>query len=94
MLLNNLLICYIFPIGIIPLVCNPLNVAILPIGNNFTMDATDASIAAGFIQCKHIIGCHYDTFGFIKIDKAAATQTFNAKNIALTLLDIGASISV
>ncbi len=47
-----------------------LDFAVLPIGDNFTMGAEDAIIAAGFIDCKRIIGVHYDTFGYIKIDMA------------------------
>ena len=43
-----------------------LNFAFLPIGSNFTMNATDAAKAAEFINCKNIIGMHYDTFGFYK----------------------------
>ncbi|MFO0484508.1 MAG: metal-dependent hydrolase, partial [Sphingobacteriia bacterium] len=53
-----------------------LDMALLPIGGNFTMDAVDALQAAEFIQCQDIIGMHYDTFGYIKIDHAAAKETF------------------
>ena len=42
-----------------------LDFAVLPIGDNFTMDAADAAKAADFIGCKTIVGVHY-TFGFIK----------------------------
>jgi L-ascorbate metabolism protein UlaG (beta-lactamase superfamily) len=45
-----------------------LDLAILPIGNNFTMDVEDAIIAADFVDCDKILGYHYDTFGYIKID--------------------------
>src|SRR5690606_6217697 len=43
-----------------------LDLAILPIGSNFTMDVDDALIASDFIECDKIMGYHYDTFGFIK----------------------------
>lgn len=71
-----------------------LNFAILPIGDNFTMGIEDAIIASEFIQCSKIIGVHYDTFGFIKIDPAAATTAFSNAGLELVLPAIGASIEV
>ncbi|MEN7546450.1 metal-dependent hydrolase [Rapidithrix thailandica] len=71
-----------------------LDLAILPIGDNFTMGVEDAVVAADFIQCNRILGVHYDTFGFIKIDHEAAKKTFSAANKELTLLEIGASLSL
>lgn len=68
--------------------------AILPIGGNFTMNAEDAVIAADFIQCKNIIGVHYDTFGYIRIDHEAARQQFSAAGIDLILPEIGETISL
>ena len=52
-----------------------LNFAVLPIGDNFTMDAADAAECARMIDCKTIVGVHYDTFGFIKIDHEKAKKT-------------------
>lgn len=69
-----------------------LTVALLPIGDNFTMDAADAAIAADFIKCDNIIGLHYDTFGFIKINHDEAKATFAKTGKKLTLLGIGESI--
>lgn len=77
---------------LIPMLCPPLSCALLPIGDNFTMDVNQAIIASDFIECKEIIGCHYDTFGFIKIDKEAAIKAFSAKDKNLRLVDIGSSI--
>lgn len=66
-----------------------LNVAILPIGDNFTMGVDDAIIASDFIECNKIIGVHYDTFGYIKIDHEAAVKKFADAGKELILLDIG-----
>jgi L-ascorbate metabolism protein UlaG (beta-lactamase superfamily) len=66
-----------------------LKFAVLCIGGNFTMDAEDAVRAAGLLQCQEIIGVHYDTFPPIKIDHAAAKETFRAKRLTLHLLPIG-----
>ncbi len=66
-----------------------LNFAFLPIGSNFTMDVTDAIIAAKFIKCNHIIGMHYDTFGYITINHQEAINQFNQAGKLLTLMNIG-----
>jgi L-ascorbate metabolism protein UlaG (beta-lactamase superfamily) len=71
-----------------------LNYAILPIGDNFTMGVEDAVIAAEFIECSKIIGVHYDTFGYIKIDKADAVRQFEAAGLTLLLPAIGETIDV
>ena len=79
---------------LIPRTCPPLDVAILPIGSNFTMNADDAAIAAEFIQCERIIGCHYDTFGFIKITHNQVIKTFADAGRELLLMNIGESLSI
>ncbi|MFI8378804.1 metal-dependent hydrolase [Leeuwenhoekiella sp. NPDC079379] len=71
-----------------------LDVAILPIGDNFTMGIGDAVRASDFIECNNIIGCHYDTFGFIEIDHDGAKKAFSSVEKKLTLLEIGESIEL
>jgi len=66
-----------------------LNFAVLPIGDNFTMDAEDAAECSLMIDCKNIIGVHYDTFGFIKIDHEKAKKAFDATGGQLYLMKIG-----
>jgi L-ascorbate metabolism protein UlaG (beta-lactamase superfamily) len=68
-----------------------LDFAILPIGDNFTMGIDDAVICAEFINCKNILGVHFDTFGFIEIDKNVAKSKFEAAGNKLTILEIGES---
>jgi L-ascorbate metabolism protein UlaG (beta-lactamase superfamily) len=79
---------------LIPLTCGSLKTALLPIGDNFTMGADDAIIASDFIKCNRIIGLHYDTFGFIKINQEEAVAKFNEKGKELILLSIGSSIEL
>ena len=67
---------------------NQVDYAFLPIGDNFTMGIDDAIIAAQFINCKNIIGMHYDTFGYIKIDHEKAIKTFADAGLNLHLLKI------
>jgi L-ascorbate metabolism protein UlaG (beta-lactamase superfamily) len=66
-----------------------LDLAILPIGDNFTMDVEDAIIASDFIECDKILGYHFDTFGYIKINHEEAIKKFFDKGKDLMLLDIG-----
>lgn len=71
-----------------------LDLAILPIGDNFTMGVDDAIIASDFIQCDKVLGCHYDTFGYIEIDHQEAKRKFYEKGKDLMLLEIGESIEI
>ncbi len=68
--------------------------AFLPIGSNFTMDVTDAIVAANFVKCKHIIGMHYDTFAYITINHQEAINQFNQAGKLLTLMKIGQSLEL
>lgn len=63
--------------------------AILPIGDNFTMGVEDAVICSDMVKCDKIIGMHFDTFPFIKIDHEEAEKTFTAAKKNLQLLNIG-----
>jgi len=82
-----------FDMKLIPL-RTKLDLAILPIGNNFTMDIDDAIIASDFVECDKVLGCHYDTFGYIKIDHEEAKKKFFDKGKDLMLLEIGDSLEL
>lgn len=71
-----------------------LDLAILPIGDNFTMGVDDAIIASDFVKCDTVLGYHYDTFGYIEIDKAKAKTKFDAASKSLKLLDIGETMKI
>jgi len=71
-----------------------LDLAVLPIGSNFTMDVNDAIVASDFLECDKILGYHYDTFGFIKINHEEAIKKFFDKGKDLMLLEIGGSIEL
>jgi L-ascorbate metabolism protein UlaG (beta-lactamase superfamily) len=71
-----------------------LDLAILPIGDNFTMDVDDAIVASNFVECDKVLGSHYDTFGYIEIDHKVAIQKFFDKGKDLMLLKIGESIDL
>ena len=71
-----------------------LDIAILPIGDNFTMGVDDALTATRFLKCDRVLGYHYDTFGYIEIDKPRAIAKFVSQLKNLTLLEIGESMSI
>jgi L-ascorbate metabolism protein UlaG (beta-lactamase superfamily) len=71
-----------------------LDLAILPIGDNFTMGISDALLAAGFVDCDRVMGVHYNTFGYITIDTDAAIKTFHNGGKTLLLPEIGQALTV
>lgn len=71
-----------------------LDLAILPIGDNFTMGVDDAIIASDFVDCKKVLGYHFDTFGFIEIDRNEAVEKFSNNGKELILLEIGMCIPI
>ncbi|MGB5169895.1 metal-dependent hydrolase [Eudoraea sp.] len=78
---------------LIPMQYN-LDLAVLPIGDNFTMGIEDAVIAADFLSCKNVLGYHFDTFGFIEINHEQAIERFKVGGKELHLLDIGGSLEI
>jgi L-ascorbate metabolism protein UlaG (beta-lactamase superfamily) len=48
-----------------------LDLAVLPIGDNYTMGTDDALRAARLLQARHIVPVHYNTWGLIAADAAA-----------------------
>ena len=71
-----------------------LDLAVLPIGDNFTMGIEEAVQASNFIDCNRVMGYHFDTFGYIEINHEEAVKAFSKKNKELILLDIGKSIEI
>ena len=82
-----------FDMQLIPFRTN-LDLAVLPVGNNFTMDIEDAIIASDFVECDKILGYHFDTFGYIEINHQEAVKKFFDAGKDLMLLEIGASIEL
>lgn len=73
---------------------NTPDIALLCIGNHFTMGYEDALIASDFLKCDEIVGMHYDTFGPIEIDKNKAIEAFDKKGKKLKLMEIGSSLTI
>lgn len=72
----------------------PIDVALLPIGDNFTMGIDDAVKAAEFLQAKVTIPMHYDTFGYIKADAAAFAKKVEAIRLKSAVVKPGQSYTV
>lgn len=71
-----------------------LDFAVFPIGDMLTMGIEEAIEAAQFVKTTKILGVHYDTFGFIKIDKSEAFKKFENAGLKLYLPGIGESIDI
>jgi len=83
-----------YDMKLIPKVIGELDLAILPIGDNFTMGIKSALKATEFLACKKVLGYHYDTFEYIKIDKIKAITKFAKKRKELNLLPIGDALKL
>lgn len=59
-----------------------LDVALLPIGDNFTMGPEDALEAVELLQPRLVIPIHYDTFAVIEQDAAAFARAVREKTAA------------
>ena len=71
-----------------------LNFAVLPIGDVLTMGVEEAIEAAQFVKAGQILGVHYDTFEFIKIEKPEAIRKFAESGLKLHLPKIGESLQL
>jgi L-ascorbate metabolism protein UlaG (beta-lactamase superfamily) len=72
----------------------PIDVALLPIGDNFTMDVVDAARAAEFVGAKLAIPMHYDTFDPIRADPARFAELVEASGLRAAVLRPGDSHTV
>ncbi|MFB6467701.1 metal-dependent hydrolase [Cytobacillus sp. Hz8] len=58
----------------------PIDLAFLPIGDNFTMGPEDAAYAAELLSAKTVVPIHYNTFPPIKQDPNQFIQLLKNKN--------------
>ncbi|MHB1105469.1 MAG: metal-dependent hydrolase [Lutibacter sp.] len=83
-----------YDMKLIPQVIGELDLAILPIGDNFTMGLDEAIIATKFLGCNKVLGVHFDTFEPIKINHKKAFEKFAKAKKELILLEIGGSLKL
>jgi L-ascorbate metabolism protein UlaG (beta-lactamase superfamily) len=68
---------------------NDIEVAVLPIGDNFTMGIEDAVRATEFLQPKTVIPMHYKTFDVIDVDPNEFVDRVTKKGFSSRVLDFG-----
>lgn len=64
---------------------NAIDLALLPIGDNYTMGVTDAVKAVELLRPKAVVPMHYDTFELIKADAARFATKANRHSRASVL---------
>lgn len=73
---------------------NAIDVAALPIGDNFTMGPDDAAVAAQWLRTKQVIPVHYNTFPAIRQDAGRFASLLSEYGIACRALTSKESIVV
>ncbi len=72
-----------------------VDVAILPIGDNYTMGPDDAIVAAQYVKAKHVLPEHYNTFPEIVVDADLFARRLQRETgIDCTVLAVGESITL
>jgi len=70
------------------------DVALLPIGGTFTMGYADVPAAMEMLNCREVVGMHYDTFPPIEIDREEAVRTVVDAGGQLHLLNVGDTLDI
>ena len=68
---------------------HPIDIALLPIGDNFTMGIDDACKAIEFLRPKVAIPMHYKTFDLIDVDPQEFKKKAVESGVRVELLEIG-----
>ncbi len=71
---------------------NAIDVAFLPIGDNFTMGPDDAAYAAELLQAKKVVPIHFNTFPLLQQDPETFVKML--PDGVGTVLDVGQSIEL
>jgi L-ascorbate metabolism protein UlaG (beta-lactamase superfamily) len=72
-----------------------LDVAVIPIGDHFTMGPKDAARAVSFLRAGVVIPCHYNTFPPIQQDPAQFKSDVESSTAAKVLIvEVGASFQL
>jgi L-ascorbate metabolism protein UlaG (beta-lactamase superfamily) len=66
---------------------NPIHVALLPVGDNYTMGIDDAVKAAQFLQPELVVPMHYNTFDEIKIDVMDFQKKVEAAGLTAAIMN-------
>jgi L-ascorbate metabolism protein UlaG (beta-lactamase superfamily) len=72
---------------------NAVDVALFPIGDNFTMGIEDAVTAAEFVHARLTVPMHYNTFDLIAADAGDFVRRVEGKGLAARVVKIGETIA-
>jgi L-ascorbate metabolism protein UlaG (beta-lactamase superfamily) len=73
---------------------NPIDLALLPIGDNFTMGPVDAAKAVDFLKPKKVVPMHYNTFDIIKQDPQQFADLLSGKPVECIVMKPGDTIEL
>jgi L-ascorbate metabolism protein UlaG (beta-lactamase superfamily) len=73
---------------------NRIDLAMLPIGDNFTMGPEDAALAAEFLRAELSLPMHYNTFDLIRVDPAEFVRMVEAGGRSAKVLAIGETLAL
>lgn len=73
---------------------NDIDVALLPIGDNFTMGIDDSVVAAKWLKANKYIPMHYNTFDIIKQDPNEWLEKITANGLNGKVLKAGESLAI
>ena len=72
----------------------PIDLALLPIGDNFTMGPEDAAEAVRMLKPKLSVPMHYNTFEMIQVDPGVFAREAGKHGCQVEVMQPGASISL
>ncbi|MBL7993941.1 metal-dependent hydrolase [bacterium] len=73
---------------------NPIDLALLPIGDNFTMGIPDAVKAVSLLKPKMVIPMHYNTFDIIKADPEDFISKIKQPGVTAQVVNPGQSVQL
>ncbi|WP_202081319.1 metal-dependent hydrolase [Caldalkalibacillus salinus] len=73
---------------------NNIDLAFLPIGDNFTMGPEDALTAAEWVKAQKVVPMHYNTFPLIEQDAHAFADALKAKGIEGIVMEVSDTLEL
>ncbi len=73
---------------------NAIDLALLPIGDNFTMGPVDAAKAVEFLRPQKVVPMHYNTFDMIKQDPNEFAKLVRVQGIECTVMSSGDTLKL
>ena len=73
---------------------NQIDLALLPIGDNFTMGPIDAAEAARMLRAKLTVPMHYNTFEMIQIDPQVFVKEAGKHGCKAKVMSVGSNLEI